>query len=173
MKTIAELESDINNITLKIHTSFPELSKYISEIPVDFSGEKDGEVALENLKEYYNSLNYMVLEYQKSHLAKNTKTMDTLNKGGYPLYPDSEDIYKKGKKENDLNPEDISKKKTPNEEEGTANEKAFEDDMSGDDLDVPGSELDDQQESVGSEDEENNYYSLGGDNHNDLDEDKA
>jgi hypothetical protein len=24
----------------------------------------------------------------------------------------------------------------------------------------------------GSEDEENNYYSIGGDNHNDLDEDK-
>ena len=43
----------------------------------------------------------------------------------------------------------------------------------GSDLDVPGSELDDQQESVGSEDEENNYYSLGGDNHNDLEEDKG
>jgi hypothetical protein len=41
----------------------------------------------------------------------------------------------------------------------------------GADLDVPGSELDDQQENVGSEDE-NNYYSIGGDNHNDLDEDK-
>ena len=37
-------------------------------------------------------------------------------------------------------------------------------------LDVPGSELDDQQESVGSEDEENNYYSIGGDDHNDLEE---
>jgi hypothetical protein len=41
----------------------------------------------------------------------------------------------------------------------------------GADLDVPGSELDDQQENVGSEDEENNYYSIGGDNHNNLDED--
>ncbi len=37
-------------------------------------------------------------------------------------------------------------------------------------LDVPGSELDDEQQSVGSEDEENNYWSLGGDNHNDLEE---
>lgn len=33
----------------------------------------------------------------------------------------------------------------------------------GDDLDVPGSELDDENELRGSEDEENNYYSLGGD----------
>ena len=32
-------------------------------------------------------------------------------------------------------------------------------DFSGDDLDVPGSELDDEQERIGSEDEENNSYS--------------
>ncbi|GAA0878247.1 hypothetical protein GCM10009119_12150 [Algoriphagus jejuensis] len=32
-------------------------------------------------------------------------------------------------------------------------------DFSGDGLDVPGSELDDQQEQIGSEDEENNSYS--------------
>lgn len=40
------------------------------------------------------------------------------------------------------------------------------------DLDVPGSELDDENESIGEEDEENNYYSLGGDNHEDIEEDK-
>jgi hypothetical protein len=34
-------------------------------------------------------------------------------------------------------------------------------DLSGDDLDVPGAELDDDQEDIGSEDEENNYYSRG------------
>lgn len=35
--------------------------------------------------------------------------------------------------------------------------------FSGDDLDVPGAELDDLSEDLGSEDEENNSYSLGGD----------
>jgi hypothetical protein len=45
--------------------------------------------------------------------------------------------------------------------------------MSGEDLDIPGSELDDDLEKIGSEDEENNYYSLGGDNHDDLEEDKG
>jgi hypothetical protein len=40
-----------------------------------------------------------------------------------------------------------------------------------DDLDVPGSDLDDEQEDIGSEDEENNFYSIGGDDHNDLEED--
>ncbi len=43
----------------------------------------------------------------------------------------------------------------------------------GDDLDVPGSELDDDSEDLGEEDEENNYYSLGGDNHENLEEDKG
>ena len=56
---------------------------------------------------------------------------------------------------------------------GKNNEKDFIEDQSGSDLDVPGSELDDEQEKIGSEDEENNYYSLGGDGHNDLDEDKG
>ena len=54
---------------------------------------------------------------------------------------------------------------------GKNNEKDFNDDVSGDDLDVPGSEIDDEQVKVGSEDEENEYYSLGSDDHNDLDED--
>lgn len=49
----------------------------------------------------------------------------------------------------------------------------LKEDELGSDLDVPGSELDDQQESVGSEDEENNYYSIGGDDHNDLEEDNG
>ena len=53
------------------------------------------------------------------------------------------------------------------------NEKDFSEDISGDDLDVPGSELDDQQERIGSEDEENNSYSVGGDDHNDLEEEKG
>lgn len=107
----------------------------------------------------------------KTH--KYSKKIKTTNTQGFPLYQPSEDIYNHAKKEMEVNPEDISKNKAPNEEEGRLNEKNFEDDMSGDDLDVPGSELDDQQEKIGSEDEENNYYSLGGDNHNDLDEDKG
>ena len=40
----------------------------------------------------------------------------------------------------------------------------------GSDLDIPGAELDDEDESIGSEDEENNYYSIGGDNHDNLEE---
>jgi hypothetical protein len=46
-------------------------------------------------------------------------------------------------------------------------------DFTGKDLDIPGSELDDDSEAVGSEDEENNSYSIGGDNHEDLEEPRS
>lgn len=40
------------------------------------------------------------------------------------------------------------------------NEKSSATDVSGNDLDVPGSELDDANEAIGEEDEENNSYSI-------------
>ena len=78
---------------------------------------------------------------------------------GYPLYPESEDISR-------------SVESTDEEEVLEIDESDDISDESNSDLDVPGSELDDDQEEVGSEDEENNYYSIGGDDHEDLDEDK-
>lgn len=42
------------------------------------------------------------------------------------------------------------------------NENTTGDTESGDELDVPGSEEDDENEAIGEEDEENNSYSLGG-----------
>ena len=104
-----------------------------------------------------------------------TDREDKNNNTGYPLYPTKEDIYSKWKEEKDINPEDLSKTKAPNEngKPGEQNEKNFLEDMSGSDLDVPGSEADDNYKKVGNEDEENNYYSLGGDGHNDLEEDNG
>lgn len=42
-----------------------------------------------------------------------------------------------------------------------------------DDLDVPGADLDEGADAMGQYDEENNYFSLGGDRHGNLDEDPA
>ncbi len=44
-------------------------------------------------------------------------------------------------------------------------------DINGGDLDIPGSELDDENEAIGEEDEENNYYSLGADKEDALEND--
>ena len=101
-----------------------------------------------------------------------TETIEDNNKKfpDYPTYSASEDIYNNEIEETEIDPEDISKIKVSNENDGKRNEKNFYEDKSGNDLDIPGSELDDEQENSGSEDEENNGYSIGGDNHNDLEE---
>ncbi len=91
---------------------------------------------------------------------------------GYPHYPASDDIYNK-EKEVDLNTEDLTKIKSHGKKPGKRNIKGFYEDVTGEDLDVPGSEADEAEDNSGSEDEENNYYSLGGDDHNDLEEDKG
>ncbi|HUX55062.1 MAG TPA: hypothetical protein VMV56_11655 [Williamwhitmania sp.] len=91
---------------------------------------------------------------------------------GYPIYPDGDDIYENFQEEEDINPEDTSKTKKTNSN-NAIRRKELDDDHGGNDLDIPGAELDDLQEDIGSEDEENNYYSLGGDDHNDLEEDKG
>ena len=91
---------------------------------------------------------------------------------GYPVYPDNEDIYRNFLEEKEINPEDTSKTKDPNSTNVIRKNDLY-DEQSEKDLDVPGSELDDYQEDIGSEDEENNYYSLGGDDHIDLEEDQG
>jgi len=93
----------------------------------------------------------------------------------YLDYPASDDIYNKSHEEQNIDPENITqlKESIKKMKDGENNEKVFDEDISGDDLDVPGAELDDDNEAIGSEDEENNYYSLGGENHNDLDECKG
>lgn len=81
---------------------------------------------------------------------------------GYPNYPVTDDIYNKHHEEKNINPEDITQLKYP--VTGVTQ---------GSDLDIPGAELDDEQEDIGNEDEENNYYSIGGDDHDNLEEDQG
>jgi len=71
-------------------------------------------------------------------------------------YPASEDIYNQEDKLEDINPEEISTDKTISQDNHEWKQNS---DKLGNDLDVPGSELDDEQEDIGSEDEENNFYS--------------
>lgn len=117
----------------------------------------------------------------KSDLIKEPIEKEEINSyPGYPLYPASDDIYTKFRKDELIDPEEALEMQDSMDKAKvhTRNEQDFEEDMPerhlvGDGLDVPGSELDNQQENIGSEDEENNYYSLGGDDHNDLEEDRG
>ncbi len=83
-------------------------------------------------------------------------------------YDAKDDIYNKAKNEVDIDPENILLQKFKNQN----NQTELDDNDLGNGLDVPGAELDDEQEKIGTEDEENNYYSLGLDNHNELYENK-
>jgi hypothetical protein len=170
MNTKMQLEQSIIKLTTTIKQEYPELSEFIIEMP-DNNAESE-EITIKSLEEYYNSLEDLLKKYAKTHNETEKKEIPkTPEYADLQIYPASEDIYQQLKEEKDLNPEDITKKKAPNEKEGAWNEKDFKEVKTGADLDVPGSELDNQQENVGSEDEENNYYSIGGDNHNNLDED--
>ena len=65
--------------------------------------------------------------------------------------------------EADVTDDDLTALNATNAEIGTPQNVSNEDMDS--DLDIPGSELDDANEAIGEEDEENNYYSLGGSRH--------
>ena len=127
---------------------------------------KHPEGALINMKQDYRNTKRPIPE---------TDSETKENFPGYPKYPASQDIYAQFKEESEIDPENPSLLKDSAREMGTGtwNEKNFSEDEVGDDLDVPGSEIDNEQENNGMEDEENNYYSIGGDNHNDLEENKG
>ncbi|KAF2326256.1 hypothetical protein [Flavobacterium daemonense] len=71
-------------------------------------------------------------------------------------YPSNEDIFNQEDQLEDIDPDEISNEKTIDENNHEWKQNS---DKLGDDLDVPGSELDDDQEEIGAEDEENNFYS--------------
>ncbi|MES1223077.1 MAG: hypothetical protein ABUT20_46720 [Bacteroidota bacterium] len=79
-----------------------------------------------------------------------------------PVYEPGDDIYSRGK---ELSFEEI--------ENPDAITMGNEGRILGSELDTPGTELDDNDEGIGEEDEENNYYSLGGDDHEDLEEENT
>ncbi len=99
---------------------------------------------------------------------------------GYPIYPPSEDVFNQGRDVPEADIKDAPEIDLPLQKDlpERKNSPDFTDDVAGGNqlgavLDVPGSEVVDSLEKIGSEDEENNYYSLGGDNHDDLEEDRS
>lgn len=62
-----DLERDLNlkiiQVTMKIKDHYPELIKFLEEIPVTIPDETNMEITLKNLKSYYDSLNSMLNKY--------------------------------------------------------------------------------------------------------------
>lgn len=77
---------------------------------------------------------------------------------GCTPYPASEDILNKQPERLDINVERIGESKEENEINPIIDDGLYDSNLESD-LDIPGAELDDVDEAIGSEDEENNFYS--------------
>ncbi|MBC7488583.1 MAG: hypothetical protein H7282_17730 [Cytophagaceae bacterium] len=70
METKEKLDKDIVEITMHIQDKFPELSKYIAEMPVHIQYTNGSNVSVEDLKKYYDSLKEVLKKYAEEHEAK-------------------------------------------------------------------------------------------------------
>ncbi len=67
METKKDINNKIMSITMKIQDEFPELSKYIAEMPITIPNIEDPAINIDSLNEYYNSLNDLLSKYTKTH----------------------------------------------------------------------------------------------------------
>ncbi|TDP60927.1 hypothetical protein [Flavobacterium dankookense] len=64
------LNSNILAITLKINNQYPELSKFLNEMPATIPNQENPEVNNHSLEQYYNSLVDLLKEYKETHQVK-------------------------------------------------------------------------------------------------------
>ncbi len=73
METENKLNEEILKMTMMIQEKFPELSKYVDEMPVSVPNNENPAVNQQNLQEYYDSLLALVKKYNTNHNRGNTK----------------------------------------------------------------------------------------------------
>ena len=70
MKAEKKINNAILKITMKIREQFPELSKYMMEMPVTIPNKESPEMNNKILHEYYNSLDVLLKDYiNNQHVA--------------------------------------------------------------------------------------------------------
>ena len=67
METQNNLNYNILLITLKIQKEYPELIKYMNEIPVNFLSNSEKGVTNIEIKGYLDTLNNLIETYAKEH----------------------------------------------------------------------------------------------------------
>ncbi len=78
MESEEEINAKILKVTMVIQENYPELSKYLNEMPITIPADSRPEVNLQNLQKYYDSLvtlfrNY-VAEHQLNYINQRTGT---------------------------------------------------------------------------------------------------
>lgn len=67
METEEEINAKILKITMIIQENYPELSKYLNEMPVTIPIDKNPKVNVKNLEKYYDSLVELFRNYVAEH----------------------------------------------------------------------------------------------------------
>ena len=67
MESKNDLNDNIRLTTLKIQEEYPELIKYMNEIPINFLSNSEKGVTNKELKGYLDSLNNLIGKYAKEH----------------------------------------------------------------------------------------------------------
>lgn len=62
--------ADILSTTMKIQEQYPELTKFIPEMPVTNPVNNDQEITIKSLKEYRDSLKQLFENYSMQHEAE-------------------------------------------------------------------------------------------------------
>ncbi len=78
METEAEINAKILKVTMVIQENYPELSKYLNEMPISVPIDSRPEVNIKNLQKYYESLLNLfrkyVAEHQLNYISQKSKT---------------------------------------------------------------------------------------------------
>lgn len=65
-----ELTDAILKITMSINEKFPELQKYVNEMPVSVPDADNPEINIKTLADYKHSLESLLKKYEKSHISE-------------------------------------------------------------------------------------------------------
>jgi hypothetical protein len=74
MATTGELNKAIMDTTMKIRAAYPELMKYITEMPVTIPDSKQPQINEAALKDYHHSLVLLFDNYAAGHASKTAGT---------------------------------------------------------------------------------------------------
>ena len=67
METDDDINAKILKITMVIQDNYPELSKYLNEMPITIPIEQHPEINKKNLEKYYNTLLSLFRNYVAEH----------------------------------------------------------------------------------------------------------
>lgn len=72
MKTESDIYVNILKTTQLIQDKYPELSRFITEMPVTIPDQSDTEITIDTLEAYDDSLKNLLAKYSKSKPAENS-----------------------------------------------------------------------------------------------------